>query len=275
MAQVLLDVTKSVGIAGGSAYGLGMSVRWTRLVFGGVVALVLALATAPAANAVCNVAVCDTKYPGTVEEFMATPRVVEATDQVTAFSKKDFVVSAYSFMDGSEILDLRIFYVDGVTRYSERRSKSKTVITYVSGRERCARTVSSRYPNTFEADRKATWTCSKRLTADTSGAQWLLRYLPAKELAPRLADVHWFADITDDPEYAESVQKYGMDLYMLIASRVGPAGNRFFVDYAFGPSGMVYSVSEDNSVGSAGNWFSLDSSAKVPALPKMGAFHRG
>jgi hypothetical protein len=251
-----------------------MPVGWKRLVTTGAGMIAAALTTAPAAWAVCHVAVCDTKYPGTVEEFMATPRVVEAADQVTALSKKDFTVSAYSFMDDSEALDLRIFYVDGVTRYSERRSKAKTVITYVSGKDRCARTVSSRYPNTFDADRKAPWTCSKRLRTDMSGAQWLLGYLPSQELAPRLADVQWFADITEDPEYAEFVNKYGVDLYVLIASRVGPAGNRFFVDYAFGPSAMVYSVSEDNSVGTAGSWFSLDASAKVPALPRMSRFHR-
>lgn len=251
-----------------------MSGGWTRLVIGCAGALAMALASAPAALAACNVAVCDTKYPGTAEEFMATPRVVEATNQVTALSKKDFMVSAYSFVEDSEQRDLRIFYVDGVTRYSERRSKSGTAITYLSGKARCARTVSTRYPNTFEGDRQATWRCSKRSSADLSGAQWLLRYLPTQELAPRLADVQWFADITDDPGYADYVQKYGVDLYVLIASRIGPAGNRFFVDYAFGPSGMVYSVSEDNSVGTAGTWFSLDASAKVPALPKMSRFRR-
>lgn len=255
-----------------------MSGGWTRLVLGCAgtlaTALAMALVDAPAAFAVCNVAVCDTKYPGTVEEFMATPRVIDATSQVTAFSRKDFMVSAYSFMDDSEQLDLRIFYVDGVTRYSERGSKSKTAITYLSGKNRCTRTVSTRYPNTFEGDREATWTCSKRSSADLSGAQWLLRYLPTQELAPRLTDVQWFADITDDPGYAEYVQKYGVDLYVLIASRIGPAGNRFFVDYAFGPSAMTYSVSEDNSVGTAGSWFSLDASAKVPALPKVSRFHR-
>ena len=172
------------------------------------------IATAPDAHASCTPSSCDTPFPGSVSDLLATPRVSGVSDQIEAMSEADFVGQQWYLGAGWEEAQItRFVRVKGVTRTSVRAfNDTPGRVTYLSKTKRCARTVSSAHPNTYAEDAKATWTCRSRRASDVDAAAWLLSTLPATQVPPSPSS--WFVDYTEESGFPSTEGPPTLGIYV-------------------------------------------------------------
>ena len=172
------------------------------------------IATAPDAHASCTPSSCDTPFPGSVSDLLATPRVSGVSDQIEAMSEADFVGQQWYLGAGWEEAQItRFVRVKGVTRTSVRAfNDTPGRVTYLSKTKRCARTVSSAHPNTYAEDAKATWTCRSRRASDVDAAAWLLSTLPATQVPASPSS--WFVDYTEESGFPSTEGPPTLGIYV-------------------------------------------------------------
>ncbi len=221
------------------------------------------IATAPDAHASCTPSSCDTPFPGSVSDLLATPRVSGVSDQIEAMSEADFVGQEWYLGAGWEEAQItRFVRVKGVTRTSVRAfNDTPGRVTYLSKTKRCARTVSAAHPNTYAEDAKATWTCRSRRASDVDAAAWLLSTLPATQVPASPSS--WFVDYTEESGFPSTEGPPTLGIYV--------ASTRW-LEYRMTSTSMefqdyVRSTESDVTVYTA-------STTGVPTLPSMSSLHR-
>jgi hypothetical protein len=187
-----------------------------RVLVGAAVTLSIGLISAPPASAACTITSCDNAFTGSVAAFLATPRVSGVTAQIEAMSAMDFTGQWWFYGAGGEDPQItRVVYEGGLTRTSTRSYNGKAGrITYLSRSKACSRKVSSANPNTYAADRTATWTCRARTSSDVDGPEWLRRTLPAANVPA--TPQSWFVDYTNEPGIGLHTARPTLGIYLAL-----------------------------------------------------------
>jgi len=204
-----------------------------------------ALYGGPPAQAVCGIRIgtCDTPWTGTEQEFLASPRAVQADELTRAFAGRPFAATVtHTYGEVTSVVQ-RVFSRNGLTRSSTRAEAGPTIITYVKGNRACTRKVTKRYPNTFAADAKAPWVCGARKEGDLDASSWLATQTPAYVLASH-PNRGWYADTSlqrsvqpPGPGQIESTLQIA-----LLDSKV------YTYDWVFAPGKMLLDQNSDDGV---------------------------
>ena len=173
---------------------------------------------APAANAACTFASCDTAFAGSRDELLATERIAGIEQEMAALLAQPLTLRLTVQTDGVQP-GLRTTAVTsgGITRIvtipasKPHADQPPARVTYLDTETRCTRIIATtrkgawsvlKPPNAgvIAADRKAKWRCTKRGAADLDARTMAAGLLPSAQISQAPAQ-SWFVDYTAEPGF--------------------------------------------------------------------------